>query len=318
MVTGRILENLITTPRGLTVATSRCLRMRYAESGCARCATICPASAVSLEDGLELLERNCNGCLACTTVCPSGALETQADFSRLIAALASHPFPVLVVGCGKGGASVHHRLPCLGMLSSEHLLALYAAGGAVVQLDAAGCGGCPAGTMLSGLEARLRETGESCGLPLGERVRVVTDGREIDFREEALDRRGFFQSFRKLAFQGIATALAPSSTERQPLSYMDKSLPVRRGVLNAAIASLPGESAATVRKAFSFSLGFGGACDGCLGCVRACPTEALAEPDGDSAEETRPPLFDPARCSGCGLCAEFCLSGAIRLEPQKG
>lgn len=314
MITGRILENLITTPRGLTVAPSRCLRMRYAESGCARCATVCPASAIGLEGGLELLERNCTGCLACTAACPSGALEAQADFGRLIAALASHPFPVLVVGCGKGGASIHHRLPCLGMLSAEHLLALYAAGGAAVQLYAVGCGACPAGSMLAGLTARLRQTGESCGLPLGERVRVVTDGREIDFREEALDRRGFFQSFRKLAFQGIATALAPPSTERQTLSYMDKSLPERRVLLNAAIASLPGEGAAAVRKGFSFSIAFGAACDGCLGCVRACPTEALAEPGGDS-QETRPPLFDPERCSGCGLCAEFCLSGAIRLEP---
>ncbi|MBI2354581.1 MAG: 4Fe-4S dicluster domain-containing protein [Deltaproteobacteria bacterium] len=314
MVTGRILENLITTPRGLTVAPSRCLRMRYAESGCGRCAAVCPASAIGLEGGLELLERNCTGCLVCSAVCPSGALEAQADFSRLIAALAAHRFPALVVGCGKSGASLHQRLPCLGMLSGEHLLALYAAGGAIVQLDAVGCGGCPAGSMLAGLEARLRETGESCGLPLGERVRVVTDSREIDFREEALDRRGFFQSFRKLAFQGIATALAPSPPERQTLSYMDKSLPVRRGLLNAAIASLPAESASAAGKAFSFSIDFGAACDGCLGCVRACPTEALAEPDGDSPE-TRPPLFDPERCTGCGLCAEFCLSGAIRLEP---
>ncbi|TFG60960.1 MAG: hypothetical protein E4H29_01260, partial [Deltaproteobacteria bacterium] len=27
------------------------------------------------------------------------------------------------------------------------------------------------------------------------------------------------------------------------------------------------------------------------------------------------PRFDPERCTGCGLCAEFCLSDAIRMDP---
>ncbi|MBQ9535841.1 MAG: glycyl-radical enzyme activating protein [Clostridia bacterium] len=45
-------------------------------------------------------------------------------------------------------------------------------------------------------------------------------------------------------------------------------------------------------------------CIGCLSCLAACPSGALAA--GDSA-----PLRDEARCTGCGACAEACPALAI-------
>lgn len=313
MLTGRILENLARPLRYLRQDPSRCLRMRYGGSSCALCATICPAAALSVAEGLQVREECCTGCLACTTVCPSGALESGEDFSRILDALGAHRFPVFVIGCGKSGNRCHGELPCIGMLSAEHLVGLYARGKAVVQLDASACADCPAGTMRARLEERLRQTGDAAGLHLHRRLCLVSDPREIDFRQDGVDRRSFFTSLRKMAFRGVATALAPASGGSRCMSYMEKSLPTRREILLAALDSLPAEKAPAVRDAFTFSVSFNGSCDGCLGCVSACPTAALVESGEDGCSS---PSFDPKRCTGCRLCTEFCLSGSVEIRPS--
>lgn len=313
MLTGRILENLARPLRHPRQDPSRCLRMRYSGSSCALCAAVCPAAALSLAEGLQVREECCTGCLVCTTVCPSGALEPGEGFSRILDALGAHRLPVFVIGCGKSGNRCHGELPCIGMLSAEHLVALHARSETIVQLDASACADCPAGTMRALLAERLRQTGDVSGLPLHRRLRLVSDPREIDFRREGVDRRSFFTSLRKKAFQGMAAALAPASGESRSMSYMEKALPARREILLAALDSLPEEKAPAVREAFTFSASFNGSCDGCLGCVRACPTAALVESgeDGDSS-----PRFDSKRCTGCRLCSEFCLSGAVDIRPS--
>src|SRR3990172_6589305 len=171
----RIPEEGNGTVRPLRVDPSRCSRMRYSGSRCERCVSACPRSAIRLDECLDVLEERCTGCLTCTTVCPAGALEAEADFDRLIRGLASHPLPTLVVGCGKSGSPSDRQLPCLGMLSAEHLVALSASGEAIVQLDASACNGCDAGGMYQHLTARLRKTEEESGLPLGSRIRLIPE-----------------------------------------------------------------------------------------------------------------------------------------------
>lgn len=303
------------TVRPLRVDPSRCSRMRYSGSRCERCVAACPRSAIRLDEWLDVREERCTGCLTCTTVCPSGALEAEADFDRLIRGLASHPFPTLVVGCGKSGSPSHRHLPCLGMLSAEHLVALSARGEAIVQLDASACNGCDAGGMHQHLTARLRKTEEESGLPLGIRIRLIPDAQELDFRPESLDRRGFFRSFRRLAFQGMTTVLASPSTERKVMLYMDKYLPARRAILLAALASLPPETAQGVRNALSFSIAFGTSCDGCLGCVRACPSAALSD-SGISGSPPPCPGSIPKGAQGAGSAPNSaCPRPSVWIQP---
>lgn len=314
MIPGRILENLAGPPSSLRPDPSRCLRNRHGDSGCDRCAVVCPTGAVSVADGLAVEEERCTGCLCCTAVCPAGALEPEADFDSLLTALAAHRHPVFVIGCPKSGPHSHRQLPCLGMLSAEHLVGLYSRGNAEVRIAVHACDDCAAGPMLEQLAARLRETVRDTGLPIDRRIRLVADEQELAFQEEGLDRRSFFLSLRRMAFRGVATALAPTAGEKggMRMSYIDKALPRRRAILLAALASLPAEEAGTASNAFTFSASFSGSCDGCLGCVRACPTAALDEPGEDGAPS---PRFDPKRCTGCRLCTEFCLSGAMDIAP---
>lgn len=282
--------------------------MRFAESGCAHCTTICPAEAIATDDGISLQSERCTGCLSCTTVCPSGSLEADGEFPAILQALASHRLPVFVIGCRVSGPRSHKQLPCLGMLSPEHLVALFARGTAQIHLDAHCCSDCPARSMLEHLASRLHETARKTGLPVHRRIQLVTSEQDVGFHEEGLDRRSFFTSLRSIAFQGVATALAPASRDNPGTSYRDKTLPERRALLFTALNSLSTAEANAVRDAFSFTVTFSDTCDGCLGCVRVCPTSAICETD-----DARP-LFDPSRCTGCGLCREFCLEGAVNLR----
>lgn len=310
MITGRILEKLVPdTASVLRLDTSRCLRMRLGESECSRCSAACPVGAIELSDGLEIGKERCTGCLTCTTVCPTGAIEANEEFRSILSALASHSLPVFVIGCRLAGSRSHKQLPCLGMLSAEHLVGLYATGNATVQLVADACDGCASGPIRELLIIRLLETVRSTRLPLDRRIRLVTKSEDLLYHEPGLDRRSFFTSLRNIALQGVTSALYAPSGEKGGLCYGDKALPDRRIFLLRAIESLPSAEASLLLDAFTFSASFNDSCDGCLGCIRACPTAALTETD-----DARP-SFDASRCTGCRLCTEFCLSGAVDIVP---
>lgn len=295
----------------LTCDLSRCLRMRYSESGCEYCTTVCPSQAIDLSDGLRLHRERCTGCLACTTACPSGTLEASTDFSRLQQALTNHQQDTFVLGCQRNETNqANHQLPCLGMLSLEHLLVLTVATRTALQLDISQCGGCSSKGMLTSLRSHLAQATElqPSSLP----IRLISDADQLHYRSETLDRRAFFNSFRRLTALGVKSVLSPPEPELKQRSYADKLLPRRRSLLLTIKDQLAPQAAATVTYQASFS----DACSGCLGCVRICPTGALSTPCEQVFQDHTTPVFTADCCTGCGLCVEFCLDQAVTLHKQ--
>jgi ferredoxin len=47
-------------------------------TGCGACGDVCPAEAVTIEDGKAVIGMECTGCGACPRVCPEGAIRKQA------------------------------------------------------------------------------------------------------------------------------------------------------------------------------------------------------------------------------------------------
>lgn len=281
--------------------------MRYSESSCRHCIDICPHGAVALDGGLSIDPQHCRGCLLCTAVCPVGALEQSSDFSACLERLSKVPEPVL--GCIRTNDCSNGTMACLGGLSEEHLLALCHTLAGRLNLNLSLCSDCPNNSMIPPLRQRLALLSASGLLEGGCHFVLAETVQQVHFRDESVDRRSFFKSFRNSLLKSAAVMLSP--TDQQPerrREYALKRLPVRRELLNRTVQSLPAQLASLVLGRFEHHISITGSCTACQGCVAICPTGALLTVSPDNL-----PRFDRQRCTGCALCGEFCLDGALRL-----
>jgi len=286
---------------------TRCLPMRFSDSSCKHCVDICPHRAVSLDGFLAINPNHCSGCMLCTAVCPAGALELNIDFQATLAQLSRVPEPVL--GCRLTAECSNATLPCLGGLSEEHLLSLSHSLSGKLTLNAVKCSDCPNGIMISRLQQLLGElcnsglSGSSC------QIVIALSAPELHYRPEAVDRRGFFKSFRNSLFQGAAAIL--SSNSENPVKsteYIGKKLPARMALLNQTLSRLTPELRSRVLGRYGHQISFNDSCTACQGCVAICPTGALRTESPDDH-----PFFDQSLCTGCALCVEFCMDEALKL-----
>ncbi len=291
----------------LVVDVSRCLKMRYSESSCRHCVDICPHGAVSLGGFLAINPNHCSGCLLCTAVCPSGALEQGSDFSACLARLSRVPEPVLGCICNKDHSNA--SLACLGGLSEEHLLTLCHSLTGTLTLHLTACSDCQNNTMIPHLRQRIEVLSEAGLLEGGCSIVPAESAQDINYRDESVDRRSFFKSFRTSLFQSAAVILSTNNEQTgRRTEYAVKRLPIRRGLLNKYRNRISRELEEQVKKYFDSCGSFDTNCIKCQGCAAICPTGAL-----QTETYGMPPTFEQRLCTGCGLCSEFCLDGALRI-----
>jgi len=298
----------------LRIETSRCLRVRFNGSRCDHCCTVCPADAVSLDDGLAINSDACSGCLLCSSVCPSGALEFSADFLTCLAQLSKVQEPVL--GCCRTKDSANGWLPCLGGLSDEHLVLLTHRLSGTVTVNITLCNNCPNSAMLPLLQERVAALSGADSGAGSCTVIMATAPEQIRYREETVDRRSFFKSFRSSLFQTAAVVLSSTSEQTEQRSdYNSKRLPTRRKLLQTlSDSSTDTALKESIQRRFFGTITINENCTACQGCVAICPTGALRS-IGENQDTA--PAFKTDRCTACGLCVEFCLDQAISLNTRQ-
>lgn len=294
----------------LAVDVSRCQRVRFSASSCQRCLEVCPHGALALANGLAIDAEKCRGCLLCTTVCPVGALEPRSDFSLCLAQLARVPDPVL--GCIRSKDCSNATLSCLGGLAEEHLLLLYHTLTGRLTLNLTQCADCSNKPMIALLRQRLDAifaaglSGSYCCIV------IVELSQDIQYRDESVDRRSFLKSCRNYLFKSADIILSPTQEQSSRRSeYAEKRLPIRRELLNRTRNKSSQELEVRIGEHFDASIVFAETCTSCQGCVAICPTGALQA----GLAET-PPTFVQRLCTGCGLCHEFCLDGAVQVTSR--
>ena len=92
-----------------------------------------------------------------------------------------------------------------------------------------------------------------------------------------------------------------------------KKVPERRQLVNSIRNNVSPELNRLIGCHFAVSLTITDTCSACQGCVAICPTGALSTGTRDGK-----PDFSALSCTGCGLCSEFCLEGALQITgPQQ-
>ncbi len=297
------------SPR-LTV--SRCLRARFDESRCARCLDECVHGAIHLDGVVRIDGERCRGCMACTAVCPSGALEVAHDFQRMVER--RPPTDALILGCRRYPLDPGIRVPCLGMLSEEHLVYLFATCPDPISLVTASCDECENTSAVGRMKDHLQRLERSTGLTFVDRYCFVTVRQEPEKRR--FNRRSLFMALKNKVVPQVA-GTAESDPESDPendrigADYSSKRISKRCSLLEAALQRVTPDQARILGDDLRFRMELSESCDGCFGCVAACPTGALES-------SSHAPRFNEVACTGCGLCVEFCLEDAIRIRPKGG
>lgn len=248
--------------------------------------------------------------MACTAACPSGALEVAHDFRRIVERRAPTDAPIL--GCTRHPLDPGIRVPCLGVLSEEHLVYLFASCPEPISLVTASCAECENAPAVERVKDRLLRLERLTLLPFADRFRFVTVRPEPT--GSRYDRRSFFTALKNKVLSQVAGTVATGSVSDPEraivgVGYSSKRIPQRSGLLAAALARVTPDQARTFGDALRFRMELSASCDGCFGCVAVCPTGAL--------ESSSPALrFNETACTGCGLCIEFCLEDAIRIHTK--
>ncbi len=307
----KIIDTVFSNPaHSIGINQSKCLRMRFNKSTCNKCRGICYAQAVTIGEGLSIKSETCSGCMLCVSSCPSDCFTINSfDFYSLIARLKKIQVPVL--GCStRMNLDAHEKTFCLGFLSEEHIIALSALAQRSLQINLTECAGCGNEFVADVLKKRLKSVETKTSINIFERIRLVQNRPDLNYREISYDRRDFFRAIKNFTAQKTADLFDNMAANDNVTSYSLKKLPFKRDLLNRAFSSFSKELQEALLKNYYYTVGIDESCNYCFACVGMCPTGALKISREESVSGL---LFNCSLCIGCRLCENFCMNNSIRV-----
>jgi ferredoxin len=310
---------------GVRVRQARCTRVRFSESACRECIASCPAQAIRIGDGRLRIDRACTGCLLCLPACPNDVFvsEPEADAETI-------PFPDLLY-CSALLPPKTPTLtdlpscvvPCLGSIPPHRVIERVLHGRVPLQVITGYCHSCPMKT--GEFSFRKREAEIVLLLTLFKvetvplTVRAGTDqdrlnlSAKVEEHGKNLKEKEAF-SRRDLFLRFRDRVLKPDeAARRRTRVYSDDQGPSEymRSVI-AFVQAYESSESQPPEIPFLREIRVQEGCTGCGVCAALCPTGALKINEDQGRVEL---LWRPAHCSRCNLCVESCCKKAIRFLP---
>lgn len=315
--------------RSLRLDEGACLPLRSVHGQCRACADACPAGALTVSVAAVELSDACTGCGRCAAACPTQALSLP----EMVALDAVPAAAEIRVECRKVPAKARRgetvEVPCLGAITTGHLLARAAAGADVTMVDRGWCDGCASGAG-SGEAANPARAAvqaavvwlQAVGSP--RQVSIASEPLPVAQRPEAIpplpdeglaiDRRRFFRAAidkpagrdRAVPMGGNGRAAYPAD-QRRPSPERERQHLALQQLAQAAKAEVPAE--------FYPVLHADRRCCGRRMCVALCPTAALAVAESGTESQLQ---WSSERCIACGTCVRACPESALVLAPHGG
>lgn len=316
MLSDKVIDRIAGTADLIGVDRSRCLRMRFNKNECSECRGVCRSKAINIGEDILIDAALCSECMLCVSACPSDCFKIKSfDYLSVLARLRriNESVPVSVLGCNmRRDLQAHVKIPCIGFLSEEHLLALSVFPVSGVHINMTECGGCDnAFAAEKVIERAGRLEGES-SFNISEKIVFIKEKKNLNYRDIAYGRRGFFGAVKNMVFLKAAEIFEDNGADIASQSYSAKKIPLKRDLLNRVYVYLNGEDS-RLMKGYFYTVSSNEGCNNCFACVGLCPTGALKVSRGDASPTSRL-SFNASLCNGCGLCRDFCFNGALRVE----
>jgi ferredoxin len=306
MISQIVLNNLLANDEIVKINTSKCLRLRLADSDCNECAKVCMQNSIEFISGISINYKTCSECLLCTAACPNDALITT--FPLLDVIKKSKRLDSIVLSCNSSKISkANFRTPCLGWISEEILIYLFQKSNCIIQLDLSSCKNCKNFTVQDELELKYKNVELKLAINLSEKITLNYSEESLIFSFENYNRRNFFKVLKAGAINN--TVMFSDNKNKLPEynDYKSKAVPLKKSLLN----EVSGENISLgkqINTAYSYQVKFSNECTNCNDCEVICPTGAISE-----SEEQNSPDFDSTKCIGCDLCRIFCEEDAIKV-----
>ena len=297
-----------------------CLNAHHRGAACGDCADICPAEAIAISQGMpHLATDRCVGCGLCLATCPVGAWRADAPEAKLVATAAGLPDTQLAVICALHPQPARPAAPDMRVLRHRRCLA------ALHLADMlALCAG-------SRRPVWLDDT-PCAACPLQAAAVLQT---RVGAANDLLAAYGHAVRLQLASIGGVAPSgrSLPVVDGGQPRLSRRRLFATLRGSRSAAetspdsprqrlLAALPpAEDAAAVVLPPTAPFGRVGVdpvtCSGCGLCAHFCPTGALTwsvtEPDGADGRPAFALSFAASACVACPICTLACPEHAVRL-----
>ena len=302
---------------------SSCVRAASRFSDCTKCIDACPES-IQLVDNLPSFANNTGvEAASCVGVCPTEAFSLS-DFSATEFFFSFLESKVRLI-------SPKFNVPCLSVLSVEHLISLALASEEEITLDLSSYDADS--ILFEQIEARIEEANfvlssfSKKTLVSNVDAPIVREEKTTDSKngneEDISDRRSFLGNAslkgvvkHKMTFDEAVEADELKTFELDATiiaKIRAKNLPDKRKILFSTLkhAGVPDsfEVLAEVDVSFTSQKFVDDSCTNCQICYRICPTGALSS-DGKFSLIN----FDAMLCVKCRLCHDVCEPNAIQLQ----